>query len=445
MVAGCADQPEPDELATGPDPTPPGPSGVRALVTRWATDPYSLGAYSFIPVGATPDDRAVLQEPVTARLLLAGEHTDASAPATTHGALASGRRVASQVLAGGADGLVVVVGAGFAGLGAARTLADAGVEVVVVEARDRVGGRVLTDTSLGVAVDLGASWIHGVDGNPVAELARSLGVAWSVTDLDSSTTVDGEGVPLDGDTADAVTAAAYGALADAVALAEELDDDVDIGTVVDRALAAQQLDPSTHRLARLDIRRIVEHELAGDLEEISAWWGDEGEEVAGVEVVIPTGYGQLVDALADGIDVRLASPVQRIAVTDDEVRVATDTGDVITASAAIVTLPLGVLQAGSVTFEPPLPDSHAAAIGRLGVGALEKVVIVDTDDSWSTGTELIGITRDDGRFIEWLDLTPHVGAPMAVAFTAASAARRLADLTDEAIVADALATLRSLG
>jgi hypothetical protein len=72
-------------------------------------------------------------------------------------------------------------------------------------------------------------------------------------------------------------------------------------------------------------------------------------------------------------------------------------------------------------------------------------VILDTDDTWSTGTELIGITRDDGRFIEWLDLTPHVGAPMAVAFTAASAARRLADLTDEAIVADALATLRSLG
>lgn len=444
MVAGCADPPD-DERGDSPDEPTTGPRPAQALVTRWVTDPYALGSYSFLAVGATPDDRAALQEPVTARLLLAGEHTDVAAPATTHGALASGRRAAAQVIAAGADGLVVIVGAGFAGLGAARALADAGIDVVVIEARERLGGRVHTDTSLGVAVDLGASWIHGVDGNPVAELARSLGVAWSVTDLESSMTVDDDGVPLDDDTAAAVTDAAYGALADAVALAEELDDDIDIATAVDRALDAQQLDPSTRRLARLDIRRIVEHELAGDLDEISAWWGDEGEEVAGAEAVIPTGYGQLIDALADGIDVRLASPVQRITVTDDEVRVTTESGDVIAAAAGIVTLPLGVLQAGSVTFDPPLPASHTDAIGRLGVGALEKVVFLDSDDTWSTGTELIGITRDDGRFIEWLDLTPHVGAPMAVAFTAGSAARRLADLTDEEIIADALATLRSLG
>jgi polyamine oxidase len=155
-----------------------------------------------------------------------------------------------------------------------------------------------------------------------------------------------------------VTAAAYDALADAVVLAEELDDDVDVATVVDRALDAMRLDADTRRLVRLDIRRIVEHELAGDLDEISAWWGDEGAEIAGAEAVIPTGYGQLVDALADGIDVRLSSPVQRITVTDDEVSVTTESGEVITAAAVIVTLPLGVLQAGSVTFDPPLPDSH---------------------------------------------------------------------------------------
>ncbi len=446
-VAGCADPADDDGADRPTAPTAPTLSSapIGSLVTRWHTDPYALGAYSFLAVGATPEDRAVLQEPIGGRLVLAGEHTDVSAPATTHGALTSGQRAAEQVLAAGIEGLVVIVGAGLAGLGAARTLVDTGADVVVIEARDRLGGRVHTDTSLGVPVDLGASWIHGVDDNPVADLARSLGVEWSATDLESSVTFDDQGSPLDDDVAEAVGTAAYDALAEAVALAEQLDADIDVAAVVDRVLDTMMLDAATLRLVRLDIRRIVEHEFAGALSEISAWWGDEGDEISGAEVVIPTGYGQLVDAIAEGIDIRLSSPVRRIDIRSDRITVTTDAGDTIDGAAAIVTLPLGVLQAGTVMFDPPLPDLHATSIARLGVGALEKVVIATDDDTWTTGTDLFSVTRDDGRFIEWLDLTRHVGTPLAVAFTAASAARQLGDLGDDEIAADALATLRSLG
>ena len=68
---------------------------------------------------------------------------------------------------------VIVVGAGLAGLGAARALRDRGIEVVVLEARDRIGGRVHTTAG---GVDLGAHWIHGSEGNPLTNLARQLGV-----------------------------------------------------------------------------------------------------------------------------------------------------------------------------------------------------------------------------------------------------------------------------
>lgn len=70
------------------------------------------------------------------------------------------------------DKTVVVIGAGMAGLAAAVSLRKHGFSVVVLEARNRIGGRMRTERSLGCAVDLGASWVHGINGNPLVELAN---------------------------------------------------------------------------------------------------------------------------------------------------------------------------------------------------------------------------------------------------------------------------------
>jgi polyamine oxidase len=428
--------------------TAPNADGARTIVTRWATDPFSLGSYSFLPVGATPDDRLALQQPVPGGLVFAGEHTDVDGPATVHGALTSGRRAAAQVLESGVGGPVLIVGAGISGLGAARALVEAGVDVTVIEARDRLGGRIHTDRSLGMPLDLGAAWIHGVEDNPVAELAASLGIAWSVTDMDAHVTFASTGEPFEPAIEVAIGALAVEVLEEASGRAEDLDADVAVATVVDEVLDelvdAGELDDPNRALVALEIRRIVEHEMAADLDELSAWWGDEGAELDGAEAVLPSGYEPLIQALADGIDVRLATPVATVSTRDGGVTVTTASGDVLDGSAVIVTVPLGVLQAGAVTFDPPLPSSHTDAISRLGMGLLEKVVVNATERTWGTGTDLFGVTRTDGRFIEWLDLTDHVGAPVAIAFTAASPAWDLVDVSDDEIAADALATLRSL-
>src|SRR5687767_12024597 len=88
---------------------------------------------------------------------------------------------------------VLVVGAGMSGLTAARELALRGIEVVVLEARDRIGGRIWTDSSIGAPVDLGAAWIHGITGNPVAQLARHHKIKTTRTDYGSIATYDAAG------------------------------------------------------------------------------------------------------------------------------------------------------------------------------------------------------------------------------------------------------------
>jgi len=124
------------------------------------------------------------------RIVLAGEYASLSAPATTNGALESGQHAASRLLANAEPRRVVVVGAGIAGAAAAARLRAAGVQAVVVEARDRIGGRIHTDRSWGAPIELGAAWIHGVTGNPVTSLATGSGLPLVPMDWEDAITRD---------------------------------------------------------------------------------------------------------------------------------------------------------------------------------------------------------------------------------------------------------------
>src|SRR5262245_11948175 len=88
---------------------------------------------------------------------------------------------------------VIVIGAGAAGLAAARELCARGFSATVLEARDRIGGRVWTHRGFGVAIDLGAMWIAGVDGNPIEQLAREHRVVTRPTDYENVHVYDARG------------------------------------------------------------------------------------------------------------------------------------------------------------------------------------------------------------------------------------------------------------
>ena len=417
------------------------------VVTRWRADPFAGGSYSFLAVGSSPDDRRALAAPVGDRLFFAGEATSVANPATAHGALESGRAAAAAVDEVAAEGArVVVVGAGMAGLGAARALHDLGYHVTVVEGRDRRGGRTFTDDSLGLPLDLGASWIHGVDGNPLSALADELGVARGpATDWDNEI----EHAPDGAELTDALYAAADEALDAVLAYAaeqsEQREEDAPLRDVLEEALADLDLDHDVEVVTRHYLNTSIEHEYAGSLERLSTWWWDEGEGYPGDDELLLGGYVGLVDGLADGLDVRTGTAVQRIASGDDGVVVDSDDTS-FEADHVVVTLPLGVLKAGTVAFEPPLPDDKATAIERLGMGLLDKVYLRFPEVFWDAEADAIGWASPDadGRWAEWLNVAKVTGEPVLLGFNAAAYAEQLEVRADEDVVADAMAVLRTI-
>jgi monoamine oxidase len=335
---------------------------------------------------------------------------------------------------------VLVIGAGIAGLRAAEVLAAKGRRVIVLEARDRLGGRIHTDRSWGVPVELGASWIHGTKNNPIATLAAAKGIETQATAYESIMYgADGERLP--DDALDGIEAQ----VADLVEAGREGSPDTDepLRAALDRAIGAADLDPSELLNVEMGITASIEHEYAADVVELSASNFDDGGREGGGDALLPGGYDKVVEAVASGLDVRLGHVVASVDTSGDRAVVVTSQGR-FDANAVIVTVPLGVLKAGSVQFLPPLSDSKSTAIGRLGMGALSKTCLRFESEFWPADAELIDIVpaaSRRGQWVESLSLTGLVDVPALMMFNAGKFARAVETMTDPEVIASASSAL----
>ncbi|WP_328356970.1 FAD-dependent oxidoreductase [Mycobacterium sp. NBC_00419] len=278
---------------------------------------------------------------------------------------------------------VIVVGAGMAGLAAARELTDAGVRVTVVEARERIGGRMWTDTSLGVPIDLGAAWIHGTKGNPLVALANQAGAATAETDWDDVVVFDGRH-QVDAAALDTAADAWAAVLKKVYSLGEDAAPEASVGSAL--AGVSDGDDP----LFAWQVATDIAAEYGADPEDLSLrWFGAEGE-FTGPDLILPQGYRQLANHLADGLSIQLGTEVTRIVDDGQGVRLDTSRG-VLTGDRVIVTVPLGVLKADTITFDPPLPEAKRAAVARLGFGVLDKVVLSFDEPFWPKSPDVIGL------------------------------------------------------
>jgi monoamine oxidase len=331
----------------------------------------------------------------------------------------------------------VVIGAGAAGLAAAAELARAGRQVLVLEGRDRVGGRCWTRRVPGVStpIELGAEFIHGQP-EITLRLLKKAGVA-PIDSVRKSRYADGgKLVPIN------AFAEAQRAVRNAV-----LRKDVSFATFLSR----RRMRARTRTFAQL----MVQGFDAADPARVSARsiieeWGS-GTSMGASQPRPASGYGPLLEGLAaealgDGAQLRLEAVVREIRWRRGTVEIEGDFFGkrfVERARHAIVTLPLGVLQAGTVRFRPALRDKRAA-LGQLGSGPVIKAALRFERAFWeelSSGTAFFHAPRAAFPTF-WTPLPARV--PLLIAWAGGPKAERLTHLSEESLIEQALRGARAV-
>ncbi|GMH17888.1 hypothetical protein Nepgr_019729 [Nepenthes gracilis] len=334
---------------------------------------------------------------------------------------------------------VVIIGAGLAGLTAARQLVSMGFKVVILEGRLRPGGRVLTRKMHGgdgivAAADLGGSVLTGINGNPLGVVARQLGFPLhKVRDICPLYLPDGKAVDSK---IDSRVEATFNKLLDRVCKLRQVmvDEvkcvDVSLGTALEafRKIFGVAEDPEERMLLDWHLANL-EYANAALLSNLSmAFWDqDDPYEMGGDHCFIPGGNERFIRALAEDLPIFYDRTVECVRYGVDGVLVCAGR-QVFRADMALCTVPLGVLKKGVIEFEPELPKKKREATQRLGFGLLNKVAMLFPYDFWGGEIDTFGHLSEDpamrGEFFLLYSYSSVSGGPLLVALVAGEAAIR---------------------
>jgi len=345
---------------------------------------------------------------------------------------------------------VIIVGAGMAGLAAARTLHDSGaVEVLLLEARDRIGGRICTERQkLCVPVDLGASWIHGRGKNPIYEFALAHNIELKQTDNRMQpATYASDGCRLSEEQRDALDRRFRGIIDAVYELQERREKDAPASVRAAFQKIMQEQKVLAHELENINhlIAAEVENDYATTVEDLSFQNWDQLRWFKGGDFLIPQGYDQLINLLADGLSIKLNAVISSISYADLGVKIGTVGGGMFDADAVIVTLPLGVLQSKKVSFSPELPLRKLEALQSLKMGTFDKVYLKFDHVFWTEDATWIEyVSQPPQLWSMFFNLHKALNEPILVALNTGEAALRLESASDAEIISRALLVLRKL-
>lgn len=345
----------------------------------------------------------------------------------------NGEIVASRAAAGKS---VIVIGAGISGLAAAKKLKEAGYTVTVLESQEKVGGRLRTDRSLGVPFDEGASWIHGVNGNPITTLAQSAGMTTFYTNDNSFVAYDLGGARVN-DTKFSTAESQFYTMLET--MMNKGSSTKSFETVFNALYPTKVND----RLWKFFLSTYLTFDT-GDLNKLSSTLYYEGEEFGGVEKIATNGYDTIPKYLANGLNVILNQRVSNIDYTGTKVKV-THNGSISESDYVIVTVPLGVLKANKINFAPALPISKQTAIQKLGMNCVNKFLLVWDSAFWGNEQYIAYTPATKDKFNYFVNVKkyqPNVNALMTFAY--ADYARQTEQMSDAQVINDIMVHLRDI-
>jgi len=288
---------------------------------------------------------------------------------------------------------VLIVGAGFAGIGAARELKTAGYQVEILEARERIGGRAHTSTALGSNVDLGASWLHYGKNNHMAMLALESRVPFFISDYRTSAAFN-----LDADPVESLNVREARSSYDfSKRFYEVLGDDYarwEAGRNSGAAGSGKSLEDIWPALMEgvdplvADAYRLIQESQYGLplSEQAMEMMFLGGDSFNNFEWLMTGGMQNFASWLAKDIPIRTGVTVTDISWSEQGAQLQTSAGSM-DADAVILTCSVGLLKSGAIKLSPGLPKDHKTALDRLTMALLNKIVLKYPSISWPTDSQ----------------------------------------------------------
>lgn len=331
---------------------------------------------------------------------------------------------------------IVVIGAGISGLAAAKKLKQKGYNVIVLEADSKIGGRLKTNRTLGIAFDEGASWIHGTNGNPLTKIAQQAGMNTVFTDDESRISYDIGGVLRSATTYDNAETELHMIL-------NSMMNSGNANQSFETIFSGLYPTKINDRLWKFLLSTYVTFDT-GDLDKLSSTLYNEGEDFGGEERIATNGYDTITTYLATGLNIQLNQRVSKIDYSNSKIKI-THNGTESEADYVLVTVPLGVLKTNTIQFLPALPSAKQTAIQKVGMNCVNKFLLTWNTKFWDD-VQYISYTpaiKDKfNYFVNLNKINPSVNALMTFAY--ADFARQTEAMSDTQIIDEIMMHLKDI-
>lgn len=330
---------------------------------------------------------------------------------------------------------VLIIGAGISGLSAAKYLKKRNYNPILLEAQSKVGGRLKTNRSLGIAFDEGASWIHGPNRNPIKKLAKKSNMGTFLTQDENIKVYDIDGTEYS-----------------TKIISEEEDSYNNILRKIKghknksfaKVFYKNYPQYQNQRLWIYMLSAFLEFDTGGDIYKLSSKYFYADEAFKGEDIIATNGYDNISNYLAKDLDIRLNTKVTSINYANDKIAVVTDNGEY-SADIVLVTVPLGVLKKDIITFTPELPNNTLSAIEKLEMGTVNKFLLVWDKAFWDKNLQYVGYTpKEKGKFNYFLNIKNFTNANALMTFAFGDYSLKTEQMTDQAIIEEIMVHLKSI-